>query len=122
MAYLRFYAYFCIMEKKIKTLYILSIAAIVAFLAMQVYWLYNRYEYSLSEYEDISIDKISSSISEYDKIRVSRTPVTKEATKVQSTFNMNTDIDSAGNRKRTVTVRTRELNGKSSWGLRKTVS
>lgn len=117
MVYLRFYAYFCIMEKKIKTLYILSIAAIVAFLAMQVYWLYNRYEYSLSEYENISIDKISSAISEYDKIRIGQSPVRKEATKVQSTFNMNTDIDSTGNRKRTVTVRTRELNGRKLLGI-----
>lgn len=39
------------MEKKIKTLYILSIAAILAFLAMQGYWLYGRYEYTLQEYE-----------------------------------------------------------------------
>ena len=57
------------MEKKIKTLYILSIAAILAFLGMQLYWLYGRYEYSLSEYENISGEIISSAIAEYNNER-----------------------------------------------------
>ena len=35
------------MKKRIKTLYIITIIAILAFLGMQVYWLYGRYEYSL---------------------------------------------------------------------------
>ena len=39
------------MEKRIKTLYIVTIAAIMAFLGMQMYWLYGRYEFSLREYE-----------------------------------------------------------------------
>ena len=39
------------MEKKTKTLYILSIIAIIAFLSMQVYWLYVRYDYTLLECE-----------------------------------------------------------------------
>jgi len=40
------------MEKRIKTLYIITIIAILSFLAMQVYWLYVRYEFSLREYEN----------------------------------------------------------------------
>lgn len=39
------------MERRIKTLYTVTIIAILAFLGMQVYWLYGRYEYSLIEYE-----------------------------------------------------------------------
>jgi len=39
------------MEKRIKTLYTVTIIAIIAFLGMQIYWLYNRYEFSLKEYE-----------------------------------------------------------------------
>lgn len=105
------------MEKKIKTLYILSIAAILAFLGMQIYWLYNRYEYSLSEYEDISSEKIAAALAEYDKVRMSKSPMVKEATKVQAAYNMNTDIDSGGIHKRTVTVRTRELNGRKLLGI-----
>lgn len=40
------------MEKRIKTLYIITIAAILTFFGMQVYWLYCRYEASLCEQED----------------------------------------------------------------------
>ena len=40
------------MEKRIKALYIITIASILAFLGMQVYWLYGRYEASLGEQED----------------------------------------------------------------------
>ena len=39
------------MEKRIKTLYIITIIAIIAFLGMQMYWLYGRYEFSLKEYD-----------------------------------------------------------------------
>jgi len=105
------------MEKRIKTLYILSIAAILAFLGMQVYWLYNRYEYSLNEYEDISSDKISNAIVKYDKARLAHSSLTKETTKIQTSFNMNTAIDSAGNRRRRMTVTTKELNGRKLLGI-----
>lgn len=105
------------MEKKIKTLYILSIVAILAFLGMQVYWLYIRYEYSLTEYENILNNNISDAVADYNKVRAAHYPLTKEATKIQSSYNMNTDMDSAGIRKRTVTVRTRELNGRKLLGI-----
>lgn len=39
------------MEKRIKALYIITIIAIIAFLGLQAYWLYGRYEYALNDYE-----------------------------------------------------------------------
>ena len=104
------------MEKKIKTLYILSIAAILAFLGMQVYWLYGRYEYTLSEYEDISCEIISNAIAEYNNERSKRSAVKKIA-RTQSSYQMNTDVDSAGNRRRNVTVTTKEIDGRKILGI-----
>lgn len=63
------------MEKKIKVLYLLSIVAILAFLGMQVYWLYGRYEYSLTEYENISGEIISNAIDEYNNERAKHSVV-----------------------------------------------
>lgn len=99
------------MEKKIKILYILSIAAILVFLGMQVYWLYGRYEYSISEYENISCEKISNAIVEYNNERAKRSAVKKIA-RTQSSYQMNTDIDSAGIRRRTVSITTKEIDGR----------
>lgn len=104
------------MEKKIKTLYILSIVAILAFLGMQVYWLYGRYEYSLSEYENILIENISNAITEYNNERAKHSAVKKIA-RTQSSYQMNTDVDSAGNRRRTVTVTTKEIDGRKFLGI-----
>lgn len=104
------------MEKKIKTLYILSIVAILAFLGMQVYWLYGRYEYSLSEYENIQIENISNAITEYNNERAKHSAVKKIA-RTQSSYQMNTDVDSAGNRRRTVTVTTKEIDGRKILGI-----
>ena len=60
------------MEKKIKTLYILSIVAILAFLGMQAYWLYGRYEYSLTEYENRTGLLVIEALKEYSKSTCSR--------------------------------------------------
>ena len=104
------------MEKKIKTLYILSIVAILAFLGMQLYWLYGRYEYSLSEYENIQIENISNAITEYNNERAKHSAVKKIA-RTQSSYQMNTDVDSVGNRRRTVTVTTKEIDGRKILGI-----
>lgn len=104
------------MEKKIKILYILSIAAILAFLGMQVYWLYGRYEFSLSEYENISCDKISNAIVEYNNERAKHSAVKKIA-RTQSSYQMNTDIDSVGIRRRTVSITTKEIDGRKILGI-----
>lgn len=57
------------MEKRIKTLYIVTIIAILAFLGMQVYWLYGRYEFSLIEYERNLSEQIEKCVDEYNAIR-----------------------------------------------------
>lgn len=104
------------MENKIKTLYILSIVAILAFIGMQMYWLYGRYEYSLSEYENIYGEKISNAIVEYNNVRAKHS-VVKKITRTQSSYQMNTNVDSAGNQRRNVTVTTKEIDGRKILGI-----
>lgn len=106
------------MEKKIKTLYILSIAAILAFLAMQAYWLYERYEYSLKDYEDRAEIVIANALMEYDKARARRSATESDTRRVQSTYNMNHDTDSIGKATRVVTVNTRVINGRKLLGIK----
>ena len=57
------------MEKRIKALYIITIVAILAFLGMQAYWLYNRYEVSLKEYERLLSERIMKCVNDYNIIR-----------------------------------------------------
>lgn len=57
------------MGKRIKALYIITIIAILAFLGMQVYWLYNRYEFSLKEHERALCGQIATCVDEYNDIR-----------------------------------------------------
>ncbi len=100
------------MENKIKTLYILSIAAILAFLGMQAYWLYTRYEYSLKDYEDRAEIAVANALIEYDKARSRKSTIQSDTIRVMSSFNMNHDIDSLGKAIRKVTVSTKVLRGK----------
>lgn len=60
------------MGKRIKTLYIVTIIAILAFLGMQVYWLYGRYEFSLIEYERNLSEHIEKCVDKYNAIRETR--------------------------------------------------
>ena len=53
------------MEKRIKTLYIITIVAILTFLGMQVYWLYGRYEASLCEQEDRIFAAVQTEMEDY---------------------------------------------------------
>lgn len=57
------------MEKRIKALYIITIIAIIAFLAMQMFWLHGRYEHSLGEYERGLSERISKCVDDYNTIR-----------------------------------------------------
>lgn len=104
------------MENKIKTLYILSIIAIVSFLGMQGYWLYNRYEYSVKEYEDYAFSAISKSLVEYANLRP-KFSKDHSGMRYQSSYQMNTDVDSARNPKRTVNVETKIFDGRSLLGI-----
>lgn len=60
------------MEKRIKTLYIVTIIAIIAFLGMQMYWLYGRYEFSLKEYDRNLSERITACVDDYNAIRAKR--------------------------------------------------
>lgn len=57
------------MEKRIKALYLITIMAILAFLGMQVYWLYGRYEFSLKEYERDLSERIVKCVDDYNAVR-----------------------------------------------------
>lgn len=105
------------MEKKIKYLYILSIVAILAFLGMQVYWLYGRYEYSLTEYENRTGQLVAEALKEYDKTRAHGSATEGDTVKVQSWFQMSHGVDSVGKQVRTVTVRTNVINGRKLLGI-----
>lgn len=105
------------MERKIKTLYMLSIAAIIAFLGMQVYWLYSRYDYSLYEYERRAQDIIEKTLAEYNRLRLQSTPKEKKMMTIHTINNLNTDIDSAGMQKRTATITTKEFDGRELLGI-----
>lgn len=105
------------MEKKIKTLSILSIIAILAFLGMQVYWLFGRYEYSLREYEDDAFVTIANKLDEYmsKRSQISKNGGLRVS---RSTYKLNTDYDSIGNRVRTATISTQIFDGRSLLGIR----
>lgn len=83
---------------------------------MQMYWLYGRYEYSLSEFENIYGEKIANAIVEYNNVRAKHS-VEKKIARTQSSYQMNTDVDSAGNRRRNVTVTTKEIDGRKILGI-----
>lgn len=76
------------MEKRIKTLYIITIIAILAFLGMQIYWLYGRYEYSLSEYERTSYNIIIEALEELNGERGSRSDTVGLYISHQSNYNI----------------------------------
>lgn len=105
------------MEKKIKYLYILSIVAILAFLGMQVYWLYGRYKYSLTEYENRTELLVAEALKEYNKARDHGSATEVDTVRVQSRFQMRNNIDSIGKQIRTVTVRTNVINGRKLLGI-----
>lgn len=105
------------MEKKIRILYILSIVAILAFLGMQAYWLYGRYEYSLTEYENRTGQLVAEALKEYDKTRAHGSATEGDTVKVQSRFQMSHGVDSVGKQVRTVTVRTNVINGRKFLGI-----
>lgn len=99
------------MENKIKTLYMLSIAAIIAFLAMQAYWLYTRYEYTLKDYENRAEKIVANALVEYDQVRSKKSSIQSDSLKVMSSYNMTHDKDTLGKAIRKVTVSTKVIRG-----------
>lgn len=107
------------MEKKIKTLYSLSIIAIIAFLTMQAYWLYGRYEYTLRAVEDEAESEIISALDEYLKIRAEKTDSTKRSFQCKSNFNIDNSPDEKGHMVRKITVESIRYNAYSLLGISK---
>ncbi len=77
------------MEKRIKTLYIVTIIAILAFLGMQVYWLYGRYEFALRDYERELSERIVKCVDDYNEIRAKSSDTRVDSLKRKGN---NTDI------------------------------
>lgn len=103
------------MEKKIKTLYILSISAIVTFLAMQVYWLYTRYEYTLCESENEALHTMEDAVEEYATIRAN----SSHGTGMRHMSNYNVDYGSNGDiRSVRATVKTITYNSHEMLGIK----
>lgn len=99
------------MEKRIKTLYIVTIIAIIVFLGMQMYWLYGRYEFSLREYEYHTEAVIADVIVEYNKERDK-----KGTGDINTSYSLSHGVDSAGNTSRKVTVSS-SFNGRKLLGI-----
>lgn len=75
------------MEKRIKTLYIITISAIFAFLGMQIYWLYGRYEFSLREYERNLSERIAMCVDDYNAIRAVSSDIRADSFRNEKDFN-----------------------------------
>ena len=74
------------MEKRIKILYIITIIAIIAFLCLQGYWLYGRYEFSLMEYERSLSGRVMKCVDEYAECR-DKSPVDYRRSKTSKSKN-----------------------------------
>ncbi len=57
------------MEKRIKSLYIVTIIAIIAFLGMQTHWIYGRYDFALKDYERNLGKRIELCVEDYNATR-----------------------------------------------------
>ena len=105
------------MEKRIKTLYIITIIAILAFLGMQVYWLYGRYEFSLSEHEAEAYKSIVQIIGDYNHNRPGGGKLPGGFGQT-SRYQIHTGIDSLGLSSRTASVRTNKYYAHDLLGIK----
>ena len=83
----------------------------MAFLGMQMYWLYGRYEFLLREYEHHTEAVIADVIVEYNKERDK-----KGTGDINTSYSMSHGVDSAGNTSRKVTVSS-SFNGRKLLGI-----
>jgi len=83
----------------------------MAFLGMQMYWLYGRYEFSLREYEHHTEAVIADVIVEYNKERDK-----KGTGDINTSYSLSHGVDSAGNTSRKVTVSS-SFNGRKLLGI-----
>lgn len=108
------------MEKRIKALYIITIIAILAFLTMQVYWLYGRYEYSLSEYEISGYKEIVQAVTEVNQARKDSSDSAKGPRTFQSSYNINNDTDNAGKTRISATITSQKYYAHELLGIKGT--
>lgn len=97
------------MERRIKTLYIITILAILAFLGMQGYWLYSRYEYSLGECEDQLKTGLIEQLEIYRQKRIDQKDTTNNDKISQSSFSMQLTHDRETGIKKKVGVKVTTL-------------
>lgn len=97
------------MEKRIKTLYIVTIVAILAFLGMQAYWLYGRYEFSLGEYDGQAVQTIVDAVADLNRNRGAHAADGKGGELTHSAnYNISHSTDSLGHHRVTVTITTQK--------------
>ncbi len=92
------------MEHRIKILYSLTILAILAFLGMQVYWLYVRYEFSVQQYEDDINEKVLALLVDYNAGRYAMRDSSGLPTTRRSMYNMDYSTKSDVKLKATITT------------------
>lgn len=94
------------MEKRIKILYIITIIAILAFLGMQIYWLYGRYEVNLRESEDDMEGKVMAVMTDYYRHRenMEREKKNQLAENKKMIYYSNYNIDKSNKKLATITI------------------
>lgn len=93
------------MENRVKALYLITIIAILAFLGMQIYWLYGRYCFALAEHESSAYETIVRTVSELNRSRGEEgTDSLRRVRTHSSKYNINYDSDSSGLTRTTVAV------------------
>lgn len=106
------------MEQRVKTLYIITIIVILAFLGMQVYWLLGRYTYTLTEAEDKTEATVLKVINDYNTARQSQFDTISEYSGLaRSKFNLNYDFTSNGKTRRTITIISRKFHAHDLLGI-----
>lgn len=95
---------FAAMKLKIKYLYIAAICAIIAFLAMQAYWLYLRYVSTLSDKEAYIYESVIASVKEYNRERSSRLSTPLDSIPISANYNTHTVREDNGAKTVTATI------------------
>lgn len=106
------------MEKRIKALYIITIIAILSFLSMQVYWLYGRYEFSLSEYEASAYKTIRQTVTELNQSRQEQPDSDGRTRTLQSKYSLNHSYDSVGSQVTVAVVSTQKYYAHELLGIK----
>ncbi|MDE5880117.1 MAG: HAMP domain-containing histidine kinase, partial [Muribaculaceae bacterium] len=88
------------------------------FLGMQVYWLYGRYEYSLKEREESTYNTIVAALDEYVISRWDDKSSGARVSTIRSSYNINWDTDSVGNRKVNASISWLKFNAHDILGVK----